>query len=131
MSNEMVDDPTIEDSTRVYRRISRLHVDSDPTSVDGYKITSAAFTDPSDGTQMSVHVGDTLSNRSLKVSSLLDLHPAAGLVSISAKEIRDLGLIIVRVPLPNDPAHAEIHGRKSKGTRRSLAKAARMEVLPK
>lgn len=63
------------------------------------------------------------------VERALEGHDGFSLVAIRMSVARELGLGIVRDPLPTEPAHAKLFGRKTSSVRRRLAKQSQWVVL--
>jgi hypothetical protein len=97
---ERVDDPTIEDKARLWRRILPQWVHRKP---DGsVRPASFAFLDRLSG-ELSVHIASlTTQERALQG------HPDDSLAEIEAGFIRSLGYAVVRDPTPGDESHALI-----------------------
>jgi len=53
-----------------------------------------------------------------------------GVVAITAGKLRQLGIGIVRAPLPDNPYHVVLQGPKGKKTLKKLAKLCEWEVMP-
>jgi hypothetical protein len=120
-----VDDPTIEDDAPLWRRVPPHHFVLDEQS-GSVRPSSAAFEDHPDGSPMSVLLGA----ESAGPDSVLAGHPDFALASITAGLARECGQLVVRDPLPMEPAHALVIGRKTKGVRKRMAVAASWVVAP-
>jgi len=118
------DDSSIDDEELLWRRISPEHVVSDS---DGTRRpSSAAFSDSSDSTPLSVDLASIAGDPSVTLES----HSGFGLAELVVADVRKLGLGVWPDPLPHNEAHAGITGRKTRGTRRALARVARWRVEP-
>lgn len=53
-----------------------------------------------------------------------------GLVSLSAASVREQNQIVVRKPLPDNPAHGEVIGEKTRGVRRAMKRSAIWLIKP-
>lgn len=118
---ERVDDPTIEDEARLWRRILPPWVHREP---DGrVRPASFAFLDRLSG-ELSVHLASlTTPERALQG------HPEDSLVEIDAGFIRSLGYTVVRDPTPGDESHALICPAPSRRDARKIAGRATWIVL--
>lgn len=123
------DDKTIPDDAELWRRIPPMHIVPDGNR-GGMKISSAAFEDHPNGSPMSVILGQEVLASGRDAPSVLQGLEAFSLASITTGLARALEQGVVRRPLPEEPAHAEVFGRKSKSTRRKLAKAANWIIAP-
>lgn len=120
--SEYVDDPTIEDDSPLWRRIPPWHFVSDE-NLQCKRLSSAAFSDNSkDKSPMSVALGHEVLAAGRTAESVLQKHEGFGLVSFCAGLARELNQGIRRKPLDDEPAHAEVFGKKTKGVQRAFAK---------
>ena len=119
------DDPTIQDSAELWRRIPPWHFFNDK-NLGRLRPSSAAFDDDTDGGHMSVVVATEVAGPE---PTLLGLEGYA-LASITAGFLRRCGQAIIRDPLPENPAHALVVGPKSESVRRRIARECRWIVGP-
>ena len=123
------DDLTISDDDRLFRRVPpNLIVWNDNAGAP--EVSSAAFFDSSDGTGMSVSVESVLRDEGLTERDVLRGYDGFVLVAIAARLVREQGQVIVKKPTDSDPAHAEVIGRKTRGTRRTFKRNALWIVAP-
>jgi hypothetical protein len=117
------DDPTIPDAESLWRRVPRTpqHLVWDGNR-GCFRVSSAAF----DGDEMSVALASEAGTPDLMLGS----HEEFGVVALEAGLVRSRQQIVVRDPLPDQPAHALVIGRKTDSVRRALARAARWVVRP-
>ena len=127
-SREYLDDPTIPDKAELLRRIPSHHFYFDE-NLGQVRPSSAAFDDP-DGSPMSVILAEVLSQSGRALETTLAGHEGFALASITAGLARECGQGIAREPLPDEPAHAVVFGKKTKGVRKRLARAALWVVSP-
>ena len=127
--SDYIDDPTIEDNMLLWRRIPPDHVIFDANE-GRLRPTSAAFADHTNGTPMSVVLGQEVIDDGRTPESVLEGHEGFGLVSFTADLARINRQGIMRKPQSTEPAHAEVFGRKTKGVKRALAKGAIWIVRP-
>jgi hypothetical protein len=116
-----IDDPSIPGEAIVWRRINRVHL----VTVER-RLSSAAFSDSSDGTPMSA----TLATATSDPAAYAARWNAFGVVGISVQRLRELGLGVTRAPTDEDPDHVSIHGEKKKSVKTALARDARWVVEP-
>ncbi len=124
-----IDDPTIGDDEPLWRRIPPTHFVFDK-NLQCWRPSSAAFEDHPNGSPMSVVLGQEVLDASRTAESVLAGHDHFGLVSFTAGLAREKCQGIRRNPLPKEPAHAEVVGRKTKSVRRALAKGSGWIVPP-
>lgn len=79
---------------------------------------------------MSVDLGSELDRLELPVESVMVGHDGFSLAAITALLARENGQGIVRKPLPGDPAHAEVFGRKTDSIRGKFARGAVWVIPP-
>jgi hypothetical protein len=82
--------------------------------------SSAAFKDPN----LSVDIEPLLQAAGLDWRFSLKDHPSFSLVRFSEQSAKGQGLTVVRKPLPENPAHAEVVGKKTQGKANALRDAA-------
>jgi hypothetical protein len=75
---------------------------------------------------MSVYRADLLDELGVEYEAIIESHPDHLIVSITARQVRDLELGVVPVPEhgPIGQAHAHVTGKKTGGRRSRLADAA-------
>jgi len=112
---EVADDTTIPDDEILWRRVPPWHVTDDPKRPEGKRPATAAF----DEDDMSVSIA-----RETSVEKILEAHEAFSLVGFPASLAREKGLRIVRKPLAENPAHAEVIGKKTDSIRKALSKGS-------
>ncbi len=100
-----LDDPSIDDAVRLLRRVP-----PGPTWVAGERLSSGTFKARSHDVGASVVLEDELLRSGRPLEAVLSGHPGFGLVAVSAGQVRALGAGVRRVPLPDEPAHAELVG---------------------
>ena len=123
-----VDDLTICDASRLLRRIPPWHFVFDD-NLDRWRPKSAAFANHPNGSPMSVLVADVVEDTGRSLADALTNYPGFALASITAGLARKCEQGIAREPLEDEPAHAVVFGRKTKGVQRRLAKKCEW-VLP-
>jgi hypothetical protein len=108
--------------TKLFRRVA-------PKLEDGYvldedddclRLSSAAFL----GKEMSVFLGDTLEEEGRDPLDALRQEPGFFLVSLTAADAIEAEQAVVRSPIDEEPAHGDVVGKKTRGRRRALARAA-------
>lgn len=126
-SSIILDDPTIDDASELWRRIPPYHFYPDKI-LKRTRPASAAFDDDPDGTPMSVVLVEK--GRNKDPAKVLEGHEGFGLVSFSVGFARSLGQGVTREPSPHEPDHAHVFGKKTKGTKRKFAKKSKWIVSP-
>ena len=116
-----VDDLTVTNEAPLWRRVPPRHFVFDKNR-GRWRPSSAAFDDHPSGTPMSVVLGQELLNAGRAAESALGNHEGFGLVSFTAGLARTNRQGIMRKPLPDEPAHAEVFGKKTTGVKRAFAK---------
>lgn len=129
MSGVPIDDVTIGNSASLWRRILREQIVPDE-NVGTFRPSSAAFSNSSDGSGMSVTLGDQVLAEGRSPESTLAESPDSLLAAITAGVARENLQIVFREPLDEEPAHAEVFGDKSKSVQRKFAKASIWIVPP-
>lgn len=79
---------------------------------------------------MSVVLGQEVLDVGRTANSVLVGHEGFGLVSFTAGLARDNGQGVMRKPVPEEPAHAEVFGNKTRAVKRALAKNCHWIVAP-
>ncbi|WP_139181411.1 hypothetical protein [Thiohalomonas denitrificans] len=132
MSEDYVDDPSILDETRLFRRVilaPDLWIVWD-NNRGAWRPTSVAFDNDRYGSPMSVVLEDTLAESGRPPESALEGHDDMALAAITAQDARSSEQIIVRDPVDEEPAHGLVVGSKSKKIKRHLSRAAVWVVPP-
>lgn len=122
-----VDDLTIRDTDDLWRRVPHTprHIVWDGNR-NCHRVSSAAFDDDADGEPMSV----VLAAEAGDPTGVLRGHPGYGVVAFEAGVARSRQQIVVRDPLPDQPTHGLVVGRKTDSVRRAFARAARWVRRP-
>jgi hypothetical protein len=110
------DDGSIADAAALLRRIRPEQV-VDDFNTGQRRPSSAAFKDPS----MSVDVEPILESNGLDWHFSLQGYEGYSLARLQAHHARGKSLAVIHKPLTDNPAHAEVVGRKTQGTARYLA----------
>ena len=132
MSDEQyTDDPTIYDDNILWRRITKVQCVDDKNR-GGKRPSSAAFNNHPNGTPMSVALADVFfKETSNDPNDYIKGHDnVVALTSFTAGFARELGQKIIRTPLPEEPAHAEVPGKKTDSVRKQFAKKAQWIIPP-
>jgi hypothetical protein len=122
-------DTSIADEADLWRRISPIWMILDE-NLGVWRVSSAAFDDSRDGTPLSVLLAEVVVAGGRSAQDLLSRFPGYCLAAITAGIARGCGQGVARTPLPEEPAHASVFGRKTKGVKKKLAKAATWVVAP-
>lgn len=119
------DDPAILDADVLYRRIHPNFIINDQKR-GTRRPSSAAFTNSSDGTPMSVAVAKLLATP----ADALVGYNQHSLFALTAATARRFKQAVLRAPMPDDPAHGYVAGdKKPHSIREGLALAGRWEIL--
>ncbi len=128
-SDEYEDDLTITDDTDLWRRIPPWHLVEDQNT-GTVRISKAAFEDHPNGSPMSV----TLAAESLAIDRgpEVEIEGLEGfcLASVTAALARKLKQGIARRPREDNPAHAEVFGKKTDSVRKNFRKNATWVIAP-
>lgn len=122
---EWVDDATISDETRLWRRIAPSEIRVDPQTGVATASDSAYRTH-----QMSVHIANLTDTR-----AVLANYPNHSLTEFTAGDARAVGCMVVRDPLESDPSHALVcrnddhTQRLTKSQAKQIANRARWVIL--
>ncbi len=129
MSGPIADDPTILDADPLWRRIPPRHFVPDENR-GGMRPSSAAFEDHPNGTPMSVVLGKEVLAANRGPESVLTGLDGYGLVEFTAGLARESGQSVIRAPTQQEPAHAEVVGKKTGSVRRKLARSSTWIIPP-
>ncbi len=122
---EFNDDASIPDDMELWRRIPPWNWVYDQQE-GRYRPKSTAFDNHPSGSPMSVMIAAECSGPGEALSG----HDRYALAVFTAGLARSCGQRIVRDPLPDNPAHALVFGRKTESVRRRLARGSRWVVPP-
>lgn len=122
---EPQDDRSIGDNETLLRRIRPKDIHLDPLT-NQYRPESGCFRSDE---FISVHIASLTSHR-----QVLSNYPEFSLVEFTVAELRSIGCIVVRDPLPEDSSHALIYGTApggyvSKTQAKKLSKICRWVVF--
>jgi hypothetical protein len=119
------DESTIGDDLVLWRRVHPTQKIFDD-NLGAYRPSSQAFQDATlYGTAMSVNIaGETTKERTLK--GFEDHY----IVAFTAGFARSLKQGVMRRPLPDEPAHADVFGKKTKSVRKQFANQCSWVVPP-
>ncbi len=124
---EGTEDEPVDDSVRLFRRITKHHLKPAPDELLGVRVASTAFQPSSQDGGISINLEDTMIKCEITVEDLMDLPPdALGLSHVTAGQVRApaIGKDVARDQLPDDPSHGNIVGPDSLGRQRALARLA-------
>jgi len=110
------DDPAIANDTHLWRWIRPDVIVKDPKRPSGWRLSSQAFEDSSDGTPCSV----AIRAETWTVDQVLARFPAYAIAQIEAGQARLRNQRVLRWP-DEMPGHAYIAGNKSQSIRKALA----------
>lgn len=104
--SERVDDHTISDDERLWRRVHPSNIIRNSESRN-LRPSSAAFRSSN---AMSVNIASLTTPE-----AVLSNYPQHSLVEFTAGVARNVGCIVIRDPLPDNPSHALVCGMNPKG----------------
>jgi hypothetical protein len=122
------DDPTIANDAILWRRIPSWHVIFDE-NLGLRRPSKAAFEDHPNGSSMSVVLAEEVALSGRTAEDVLRGYEEFALAAITAGLAREKNQGVVREPLPEEPAHAVVFGRKTASVKRALARGTHW-VLP-
>ena len=128
-NGEYHDDPTILDEAELWRRIPPRHCVKDE-NVGQVRPSKAAFNNHPNGSPMSVVLADRVTESGRDPSAVLAGHAGFALAAITAGLARQCEQGVAREPLPDEPAHAVVFGKKTDSVKKRLARGSRWVVPP-
>lgn len=123
------DDLTILDEAELWRRIPPWHFVKDE-NLGQVRPSKAAFDNHPNGSPMSIVLADVVTEAGRGPDAILAGHKEFALAAITAGLARECQQGVAREPLPDEPAHAVVFGKKTDGVKKKLAKRARWVVPP-
>lgn len=126
--SDYADDPSIENSAPLWRRIGPQWVVKDENRGE-FRPSSAAFHDHKDS-PMSVLVEAIVRATQRTHEDVLEGFDGYSLCAFTAGAARDLGQrVATRPEVPEEPAHAFVVGKKTGRVSRELSRASRWVIL--
>ncbi len=116
MEIKVLDDLTIQNDDDLWRRIPPWHFVSDE-NLGRRRPSGAAFEDGRDGSSMSVVIARVAAENERSADDVLEGHDDFALAAVTAGLARECRQIIVRNPLPQEPAHGLVVGNKTKSVK--------------
>lgn len=123
------DDLTILDEAELWRRIPPWHFVKDE-NLGQVRPSKAAFDNHPNGSPMSIVLADVVTEAGRGPDAVLARHKEFALAAITAGLARECQQGVAREPLPEEPAHAVVFGKKTDGVKKRLARGARWVVQP-
>ena len=123
------DDPTILDDAALWRRIPPWHFVPDQ-NLGVVRPSSAAFENDPDGNPMSVFLAEIVERTGRKAEDALVGHRDYALSAFTAGLARRCKQGVASDPVPDEPAHAVVFGKKTKSISRTLAKGSEWIIPP-
>lgn len=123
------DDPSIPNSELLYRRIGIKLFNQDTGQPNSNAFDNGRDPEGTSPNSMSVALDSELKNLSKKPEDILVGYENCGVVSLTAELVRDCDQIVVRDDT-EDPAHAHVVGKKTKGIKRRLAAECTWVIRP-
>ena len=128
-NGEYSDDSTILDEAELWRRIPPWHFVKDE-NVGQVRPSKAAFDNHPNGSPMSVVLADAVIESGRGPGAVLTGHEGFALAAITAGLARECQQGVAREPLPDEPAHAVVFGRKTDSVKKKLARGSRWIAPP-
>jgi len=126
---EYSDDRTISNNAELWRRIPPKHIVYDENR-GRVRPSTAAFDDHSNGSPMSVLLGEVVVGSGRTALEALAAHQGYSLASITAGMARQCTQAVAREPLPDEPAHGVVVGSKTDKVRKKFAYGCTWIVPP-
>ena len=125
MADYQDDDPSIPDADRLFRRVRRNQLFTEPDGTQ--RPTSAVFKNP----ELSVNIESLMIEQGRLPEDALSNFPHEYLTSIIAGNVRAYGYPIVKdTAPPNDPAHGLVLGRKTNAFANAMVRTHNWIVPP-
>lgn len=127
-----VDDPTITKDAALWRRVSPQQVILDK-NIGRLRPSSAAFSNSTDGTPMSILFGEIVKATGRKPETILAEYPTFSLTSITAALARQHNQAVLKDTFgdePSEPAHGYVAGKKTKGVKKAFSLNATWVIAP-
>ncbi len=121
------DDSEIKNEVVLWRRIRIQDIYDDHITDKKRPKKSPCFDDSPDRSPLSVTIAD---EAGVTPEEYLKKYPEEGLVKLTVGQIREKGLGITREPTEIDPAHALVHGKKTKIIKKKLAIECEWVIIP-
>lgn len=113
------DDSSIQDDAELWRRVPPYQYrEEDDGSI---RPSSQAFSYP----RLSVVIAEDVLNSGRSPENIVQGHPNFGLLGITARNARACAQIVYRLPENDEPAHAEVSGKKTNSVKRRLLEEAK------
>lgn len=123
------DDPTIADDATLWRRIPPVWAVADE-NLGGLRVSSAAFDNSRDGSPTSILLAELVVASGRSAEDVLRDYDGYGLAGLTAGQARKCGQAVAHDPLPDEPAHGFVVGKKTRQAKRCLASAAILVISP-
>lgn len=119
-----IDDPNIQAAERLFRRIPSAWVDWDERG--NALISSAAFKHE----ELSINLESLMRRDGRPPEDAIRNYPRYGLAAITAAHARSLNQAVAPDPLPDEPAHGVVYGKKRGSVGGKLRDGAQWIVRP-
>jgi hypothetical protein len=126
---EFTDDVSLSDEAELWRRVPPGHVIFD-SNVGRKRPSKAAFDDHKDGSPMSVVLADLVLQSGRTPQHIVAGHYQFALAAFSAGLARSKQQGVARDPVPGEPAHALVFGKKTDSVKRALARGSVWVIEP-
>lgn len=126
---KLTDDATIANDAELWRRIPPVWVVPDKNA-ECMRVSSAAFANSRNGSPTSVLLATIVRETGRTDADVLAHFEGFALASLTAGQARECKQEVARNPLPDEPAHAYVIGKKTKGAKKCLARSAKWVISP-
>jgi len=123
------DDATIPDNSDLWRRIHPDWIVYDE-NIKSWRLSSQAFNDDPEGGPMSVVLAPEVLASRRSAADILARFTGYSLAAVTAALARELNQGVKRDPVPDEPAHAVVVGKKTSSVRKTFSRKARWEIPP-
>lgn len=126
---EIIDGSLLTDDDMLWRRVPPQWIIFDK-NLDCLRPSSAAFQDHPNGSAMSVGIESIARQHGREPTDVLAGHDGFALVGFGVGCVRSLGQVVRHVPLPGQPEHGEVEGKKTGSVKKRLSAASNWVVAP-
>ena len=127
--DETTDDASIPDGAALWRRIPPWHFIFDE-NLGRVRPSKAAFDNDANDSSMSVVLADLVLASGRGPKHVLAGHERFALAFITAGLARSKQQRVAKDPIPGEPAHALVVGKKTDSVKRAMAKASEWVIPP-
>jgi hypothetical protein len=126
---EFPDDPDIQDGDQMLRRVPPKQIIFDQ-NMGRLRPSSATFEDDEDDSPMSMYRRTVIDATGGNIERVMVGHAGYGLAGLCAGELRSRNQTVHSNPLEDEPAHAEVCGRKTDSNRKFFYQRSVWVIAP-